>query len=193
MTGFSSLIEQVLQRHLEAIQGCVAKDGQTIAEIAERLADILARGGKVLSCGNGGSACDAMHFAGELVGRFVSDRTPLPAIALSADPGILTAIGNDYGFEEIFARQVRAHGKSGDMLIAISTSGKSPNVLKALKTARELDMHTVLLTGEKGTEITEAEYMIAVPSATTAHIQETHIFLLQLIIALVEKKLFDFG
>lgn len=186
----NKLIDQALQRHLEAIQACVANDHETIQKIADELADILGRGGKVLSCGNGGSACDAMHFAGELVGRFVNDRKALPAIALSADPGILTAIGNDYGFEEIFARQVRAHGRPGDMLIAISTSGKSPNVLKALKAADEIGMRSVLLTGEKGKDLSGPDYVIAVPSQITAHIQETHIFLLQLLIALTENKLF---
>jgi D-sedoheptulose 7-phosphate isomerase len=191
VSDLTSMIDQALARHKQAIEGCVAADRATLASIADAMADCLGAGGKVLSCGNGGSACDAMHFAGELVGRFVTDRRPLPAIALSADPGILTAIGNDYGFEEIFARQVRAHGRAGDMLVAISTSGQSPNILKALEAARTLQIKTVLLTGEKAVGFTGADWIIAVPSRITAHIQETHIFLLQLMIALVERRLFN--
>ena len=185
------IIAKALKNHIAAVQGCMEADASTITAIATELAEIFKRGGKVLSCGNGGSACDAMHFAGECVGRFVSDRTPLPALALSADPGILTAIGNDYGFEEIFARQVRAHGRPGDLLIAISTSGQSENVLKALDSARMLGLKTALLTGEKGKKCKNADYLIAVPSTITAHIQETHIMILQLIIAVVESNMFN--
>ncbi len=185
------LIDQSLANHTHAIQSCVARERETIAAIAEAMANCLRAGNHILSCGNGGSACDAMHFAGELVGRFVRDRAPLPAIALSADPGILSAIGNDYGFEQIFARQVHAHGRPGDMLVAISTSGRSANVLAAIDAARERSLISVLLTGEQGAGYAGADWVIAVPSAVTAHIQETHIFLLQLFIALVERSIFN--
>lgn len=183
-------IEAARLAHHAAVDGCLTRDAALIAEIAVLMAEVFKAGHKILACGNGGSACDAMHFAGECVGRFVSDRTPLPALALSADPGILTAIGNDYGFEEVFARQVRAHGKAGDVLVAISTSGTSPNVLAALEAARVLGMKTVLLTSEKAKNINDIDYILAVPSSITAHIQETHITLLQLFIALIENKLF---
>lgn len=182
-------IAQVRRDHLAAIDGTFERYGDVMAAIGTQLADCLARGNKVLACGNGGSACDAMHFAGELVGRFVNDRKALPAIALTADSGILTAIGNDYGFEEIFARQVRAHGQQGDMLIAISTSGQSQNVLNALEAAKELDMMSVLLTGEKGADVPNVDFCVPVTSSITAHIQETHITILQLIIAIMEDNL----
>lgn len=189
MQNPSELIQSVVTRHVDALQGCMDLHHDAIIAVADDLADIFKSGSKVLSCGNGGSACDAMHFAGECVGRFVNDRQAWPALALSADPGILTAIGNDYGFDHVFARQVEAHGKAGDMLIAISTSGASPNVLKALDTAKSQNLKTVLLTGEKGKNVSNADVVIWVPSPITAHIQEVHITLLQLIIALTENKL----
>ncbi len=190
MDELQSLVEHSLNNHKAAIEGCAAQSGDTIIAFAQALADAFERGNKVLAFGNGGSACDAMHFAGECVGRFVSDRRPLPALALTADPGILTAIGNDYGFENIFERQVRAHAKSGDLLIAISTSGKSENVLRALEAGNALGLQSLLLTGEKGAGVEIASHTIAVPSSITAHIQEVHIWILQLIIAIVENKLF---
>lgn len=184
------LVDQAHQAHLKALNGCVDQSADVLVAFAESLARALEDGHKVLAFGNGGSACDAMHFAGECVGRFVSDRRPLPAIALTADPGIITAIGNDYGFEQIFARPLRAHAKPGDHVIAISTSGQSPNVIAALREASQLGLTSLLLTGERGAECDLASYRIAVPSLITAHIQETHIFLLQLMIAIIENKLF---
>lgn len=185
------LVAQSLKGHMEAIEGCAQQYEQTIVAVSEAMAASLELGGKLLSCGNGGSACDAMHFAGECVGRFVNDRRALPAIALTADPGILTAVGNDYGFENIFSRQIEAHAKPGDILIAISTSGQSANVLRALEAANRLKVESVLLTGEKGKKVDLATWTIAVPSTITAHIQETHIWLLQLMIAIAENKLFN--
>lgn len=186
-----ALLDASLNSHIAAIEACAQQHSAAIIRAASALAKAFAAGNKVLVFGNGGSACDAMHFAGECVGRFVSDRRPLPALALTADSGIITAIGNDYGFDAIFSRQVRAHAQAGDMCIAISTSGQSPNVLEALKVAGELGLHRVLLTGGKGKDVTLAEEVIAVPSLITAHIQECHIWILQLMIAMVEKKLFD--
>lgn len=186
----SERIRLAVERHDQAVHGFFDRYAVSMTAYAEIMAERLAAGHKILACGNGGSACDAMHFAGELVGRFVNDRRPLPAIALSADPGILTAIGNDYGFEMIFSRQVRAHAKPNDLLIAISTSGQSPNILRALAEARDCGMQSLLLTGEKGQVCEQADEIWAVPSSITAHIQETHIMALQLLIALVEDKLF---
>lgn len=186
----SALVRQALAGHLRAVEGFFAQHEAAMIAYADRLAACFEQGGKVMIAGNGGSACDALHFAGECVGRFVNDRRPLPALALTADPGILTAIGNDYGFEEIFARQLRAHARPGDLFIAISTSGRSANVLRALDVAKELGIHALLLTGEKGKDCAQADEVWAVPSPVTAHIQETHITTLQLIIALTENKLF---
>ena len=183
-------IRKVLTDHTAAVEGALLQHEASLIAVAGRMADCLQQGKSILSCGNGGSACDAMHFAGELVGRFVSDRVPLPAMALSTDPGILTAIGNDYGFDQVFARQVHAHAAGAGMLVAISTSGASANVLRALDAAGERGLWRVLLTGQKGEGVTQAETVIAVPSLITAHIQEAHITILQLLIALVEDKLF---
>ena len=186
-----SRIDNSFAEHKKAVEGCLELHRDAIASVGEKLSECLKSDGTIYSCGNGGSACDAMHFAGELVGRFVNDRKALPAMAFTADPGILTAVGNDYGFDHIFARQVQAHGKAGDVLVAISTSGKSPNVLKALDEAKTRQMYRVLLTGEKGKDVANADTVLWVPSHITAHIQECHILLLQLIVALIEDKLFE--
>jgi phosphoheptose isomerase len=149
---------------------------QQIASASRIVVDALARGNKVLVCGNGGSAADAQHIAAELVGRFVVERAPLPGIALTVDTSALTAIANDYGFEQVFARQVRGLGVEGDVLIAITTSGKSPNVVAAVSAAREKKMKVIGLTGAKGTAFTDAcDACIVVPSTNTARIQEIHI------------------
>lgn len=182
------LIDAVTEAHQEAVRGFFAAQGDALDGLAERLAQAFAAGNTLLLCGNGGSACDAMHAAGECVGRFVKDRQALPAIALTADAGILTAVGNDYGFSEIFARQVAALGKKGDVLLGLSTSGQSENVLRALEVGRERGLYTVLLTGEKGAELEGvAELVLAVPSAVTARIQEVHHMALHMLIALVEQ------
>ncbi|MDP6539616.1 MAG: SIS domain-containing protein [Planctomycetota bacterium] len=154
----------------------------------------LEAGGKLLSCGNGGSMCDAMHFAEEWTGRFRSDRAPLPAISFS-DPSHLTCISNDFGFEEVFARQVEAHGKAGDLLVAISTSGRSPNILRALERARELGVTSVaLLGGDGGPARAMADHVIVVPRAQTSdRIQEIHIKVLHIVIEAVERRLFPRG
>ena len=178
------------QAHIKALEATCAEYGAAWEDVARAAAAALRDGHTLLFCGNGGSACDAMHIAGEFVGRFVGDRKALPAIALSADSGIITAVGNDYGFDQVFARQVEAYGKSGGMLLAMSTSGTSPNVVKALDAARAVGMKTVLLTGEKGrTAPTQADWQIIVPSTSTARVQEVHIFLLHMLAAGVEAEL----
>ena len=147
----------------------------------------LQSGGKLLFCGNGGSAADSAHIATEFTCRFQGDRRPYPAIGLSADGGLLTAIGNDYAFQEIFARQVRAYGKPGDVLIALTTSGKSRNVLSAIEAARRLGVKTIALLG-KGGGFTKgaADIEIIVPGTVTARIQEAQKFLLHAICEIVE-------
>ncbi|MBU0809427.1 MAG: D-sedoheptulose 7-phosphate isomerase [Gammaproteobacteria bacterium] len=148
-------------------------------------------GGKILLAGNGGSAADAQHIAGELVSRFAFDRPGLPAIALTTDTSILTAIGNDYGYENLFARQVQAHGQKGDVFIGYSTSGKSANVLLAFKEARARGLVCIGLTGNRGGQIRElCDHLLEVPSADTPKIQEGHLLLGHILCGLVESAIF---
>jgi len=156
------------------------------------IVDALRDGRKLLLFGNGGSAADAQHVAAEFVGRFLRERKPLPAIALTTDTSALTAIGNDYGFDDVFARQVRALGARGDVAIAISTSGKSPNVLRAVQTARDAGLKVVALTGGDGGALaTAADVTLRVSASTlSARIQETHILVGHVICELVDQRLF---
>ncbi len=152
---------------------------QPIAEAIELMFTALSNGNKILACGNGGSAADCQHFAAELVGRFERERLPLPALALTTDTSIMTAVGNDYSFNDIFTKQVQAFGQSGDVLLALSTSGNSANVLAAVDAALERDMRVVALTGKGGGAIgkrlTDADVHICVPHDRTARIQEVHL------------------
>ena len=152
---------------------------QPISQAIELMFNALSNGNKILSCGNGGSAGDSQHFAAELVGRFERERFPLPAIALTTDTSIITAVGNDYSFNEIFSKQVQAFGQAGDILLAISTSGNSGNVLAAVEAALEREMRVVALTGKDGGKIaqmlTDADVHINVPHSRTARIQEVHL------------------
>lgn len=154
---------------------------QPIVQAVDLMFAALSNGNRILACGNGGSAADCQHFAAELVGRFERERLPLPAMALSTDSSILTAVGNDYGFADIFAKQVQAFGQSGDVLLAISTSGNSANVLAAIESALERDMRVVALTGKSGGAIarllTDADVHICVPHDRTARIQEVHLLI----------------
>jgi D-sedoheptulose 7-phosphate isomerase len=180
-----------------ALLAAVANDAamcQAAEAAARRVAESLRQGGKLLLCGNGGSAADAQHWAGELVGRFMYDRPGLASIALTADGGILSAVGNDYGFEQVFARQVQALGRPGDVLFALSTSGRSPNVLAALRAAREGGLVTVGFTGQGGGLMAElCDLLLAVPSTRTPRIQEAHEALGHAICAAVEAALFPPG
>jgi len=190
MTKPSDILAQHVKAHTEALTATFDAYADAWAGVAKEAARALGEGHTLLFCGNGGSACDAMHIAGEFVGRFVGDRKALPAIALSADSGILSAVGNDYGFDRVFSRQVEAYGRPGGVLFALSTSGTSPNVVKALEAARDAGMRTVLLTGEKGrTAQVAADVKIVVPSTATARVQETHIVLLHTLATLVEQEL----
>jgi D-sedoheptulose 7-phosphate isomerase len=152
---------------------------QPISQAIELMFNALSNGNKVLACGNGGSAGDAQHFAAELVGRFERERFPLPGIALTTDTSIITAVGNDYSFNEIFSKQVQAFGQAGDILLAISTSGNSANVLAAVEAALEREMRVVAMTGKDGGQLgkmlTDADVHINVPHARTARIQEVHL------------------
>jgi D-sedoheptulose 7-phosphate isomerase len=162
--------------------------------IAGQIATSLKSGGKVMLAGNGGSAADAQHIAAELVGRLVADRAPLAALALTTDTSALTAIGNDMGFEQVFARQVRALGRRGDVLIGLSTSGRSPNVIEALKAARELGIATVGFTKDAPTAMMPlCDLVLAVPSNEVALIQQMHITAGHAICHLIEHELFGDG
>jgi D-sedoheptulose 7-phosphate isomerase len=158
-----------------------------VAEAAETMIVALKAGNKILFCGNGGSAADSQHLAAELMGRYLRDRNPLPALSLTVDTSALTAIGNDYGYAEIFARQLRGIGRRGDVLVGLSTSGNSENVLRAMVTAREMDIRTIAFTGQGGGKLaSSAELWVAVPSQKTNEIQEMHIAIGHLICGLVE-------
>jgi len=173
---------------LEALERELA---DRIASFAKLLADSLAGGRKLLVMGNGGSAADAQHFAAEIVGRFKLERRGLPAVALTTDTSILTAIGNDYGFDAIFRRQVEALADEGDVVVGISTSGNSRNVQEALLLARERGCRTVGLLGRTGGSIRDiVELDLTVPSADTPRIQEGHIAIIHIVCDLVEKRLF---
>ena len=152
---------------------------QPIGAAIELMFGALSNGNKIMACGNGGSAADCQHFAAELVGRFERERFPLPAMALTTDTSIMTAVGNDYSYKEIFSKQVQAFGQAGDILLAISTSGNSGNVIAAVEAALEREMRIVLLTGKDGGEIarvlTDADVNICVPHTRTARIQEVHL------------------
>lgn len=166
---------------------------QTIVAISRKAINVYRAKNKILIAGNGGSAADAQHIAGELVSRFYFDRPGLPAIALTTDTSILTAIGNDYGYEHLFARQVQANGVAGDMFIGISTSGNSPNILKALDVCKEMQVTSVGLCGASGKMTNRCDYCVKVPSNETPRIQESHILIGHIICAVIEEELFGTG
>jgi D-sedoheptulose 7-phosphate isomerase len=180
-------IEQIWDEHVN-----VAKALHALAPDVGRVVDMIAAsmtaGGALLVCGNGGSAADAQHIAAELTGRFFRDRKPLRALALHGNTSSLTAIGNDYGYDEVFAREVGAHGRPGDVLLAISTSGNSRNVLRAIETAREKGMSVVGLSGGSGGKMRElCDVCLCAPSSSTPRIQECHILMGHTICELLEQ------
>jgi D-sedoheptulose 7-phosphate isomerase len=168
---------------------------ESIAKGIWTMAKCLRAGGKVMACGNGGSAADAQHFAAELIGRFERERQELAAIALTTDTSILTAIGNDYSYDDIFSKQVRGLGKKGDILLGISTSGNSKNVLVAIEAAKKMDIKIIALTGNGGGKIAQLldqdDIHLCVPSTRTARIQETHLVVLHALCDGVDHILFD--
>ncbi|MBI5622796.1 MAG: SIS domain-containing protein [Elusimicrobia bacterium] len=161
-----------------------------LARAADLMIASLRKKGRIISFGNGGSACDALNFASELVGRYSRNRPPIDAVALTVNPANLTAIANDFGYEEVFRRQLEAHGRKGDVAVAISTSGDSPNVLKAVAAARRLGIATIGLTGKDGGRLKGlVDVPVRVPSSTVARIQEVHITVLQIWASLIEDAL----
>jgi D-sedoheptulose 7-phosphate isomerase len=180
----------LLEEH-NALFGRLHQIMSQVTGAADLILDTLRSGRKVLICGNGGSASDAQHFAAELVGRFERERNALPAIALTTDTSILTAVGNDYGYETVFSRQVEGLAISGDVLVGISTSGNSRNVILAVTTAKERGVKCIGLLGRDGGELASlVDIPVVVPHAVTARIQEAHIFIIHLWSSFVEQKLF---
>jgi len=170
----------------------IEENEEKLKRVVEIIYNALKNGNKILICGNGGSAADAQHFAAEIVGRFKLERKGFPAIALTTDTSILTAIGNDYGFDVIFERQVEALGKEGDVLVGISTSGNSENVIKAVNKAKEMGIHTIGLLGKGGGKLKDmVDLALVVPSNDTARIQECHLTIYHVICEEVEKKLVE--
>ena len=164
---------------------------ESVLNTGELLVSTLKAGNKVIMCGNGGSAADAQHFAAELVGRFEKERRGLPAMALTTDTSILTAIGNDYGYDTIFSRQIEALSKAGDVLIGISTSGNSRNVILAVESAKNIGVQTIGLLGRDGGKMASlVDMAVVIPHSVTARIQEAHIFIIHFWCALIEKELF---
>jgi D-sedoheptulose 7-phosphate isomerase len=191
MTSSSAVDYQGLAReHARVVVQFFEHYDAQMQALTTSVSAMFAEGGCLLFCGNGGSACDAMHIAGEFVGRFKRERRGLPALALSADSGVITAIANDYDFSRIFARQVEALGKKGDMLVALSTSGRSPNILAALEEARANGLTTVLFTGSKGADKAAlVDICFVIDSEDTARIQECTMVALHALAEGVERSL----
>lgn len=196
----NNIIERVKQNFTDSIQTKInAADSilNIIAEASEEIVQALLEGHKILTCGNGGSACDAQHFSSQMLNRFKQERPSLPAIALTADMPTLSAIANDYHFSDIFAKQIRALGQAGDLLLAISTSGNSTNVVNAIKAAHDKNMSVIALTGNDGGKILdhlfEKDIEIRVPAVDTARIQETHLLIIHCICDIIDFRLFGQG
>ena len=185
-------IKNAIQENIEIKKDIQQHLSNKILELSDKIFEILKQNGTIFLCGNGGSAADAQHVAAEFVGRFAQERKALPAEALTTNTSILTAIGNDYDFSEIFSRQIQAKVSSNDLVVGISTSGKSANVLKALQAAKTLGATTVVFTGENDSEIKKlADICFNVPSNNTPRIQEAHILVWHIICDLVENKILN--
>jgi len=196
----NDLVERIRINFTDSIQTKINSADSIIniiAEASEEIVQALLEGHKILSCGNGGSACEALHFSSEMLNRFKQERPALPAIALTADVATLTSIGNDYHFNDIFAKQIRALGQPGDLLLAISTSGNSPNIVNAIKAAHDKNMGVIALTGYDGGKIVEhlsgKDIEIRVPANETARIQETHLLIIHCICDIIDFRLFGHG
>lgn len=180
---------------IEVQQAAIKELPKAVAVAVLAMVDCLNSGGKIMACGNGGSAADAQHFAAELMGRFERERRELAAVALTTDTSILTAVGNDYSYDEVFSKQVRGLGKSGDILLAISTSGNSKNVIKAVEAAQAMGIKVIALSGNGGGSLNNAldanDLLLAAPSSRTARIQETHLVLLHALCDGIDHVLLD--
>lgn len=196
----NNTIERIKHHFSESIQTKInAADAilPVVATACEKIVQCLLDGHKILTCGNGGSACDALHFSSEMLNRFKHERPSLPAIALTADVATLTSIANDNSYSEVFSKQIRALGQPNDILLAISTSGNSPNILHAIKAAHDRDMNIIAMTGYDGGKIPgilkENDIEIRVPAHDTARIQETHLLIIHCMCDMVDYQLFGHG
>lgn len=182
-------MKSAFEEHLSVMHAVGKENSAQAAAAAARITDSLKKGGKLLICGNGGSAADSQHFAAELAGRYKKERKALAAVALTTDTSALTAIGNDYGFERVFSRQIEALGKKGDVLVALSTSGTSPNVLAAIETAKRQGMFAIGFTGASGVKMKSlCDICICIPSSNTPRIQEAHITLMHTICEIIDNE-----
>lgn len=190
---FEARARQHFEDSIATKQAAIAALTEDSVRAAQLMAQTLMSNGKILSCGNGGSAADSQHFSSELLNRFERDRPALAAVALTTDSSTLTSIANDYSYEEVFSKQVRALGQSGDILLAISTSGNSANVLRAIEAAHEKGMRIVALTGRDGGQMAEAfredDIELRVPAERTARIQEVHLLLIHILCDLIDAQL----
>ncbi len=187
-------IQEIFAASIAAKQRFLEENTDTLIVVVELIARTFTSGGKLMLFGNGGSAADAQHIAAEFVNRCLMERPPLPAVALTTDTSVLSSVSNDYSFAEVFAKQVRALGRTGDVALAISTSGNSLNVLKALEECREVGIRTVGLTGGGGGElVSRVDYLLRVPATSTPRIQEAHIFIGHILCELVDELLFKPG
>lgn len=184
------IIADCLKNSVAAKQDFVAAQEDDLIRLVQWIVETFARGGKLMIMGNGGSAADAQHLAAEFVNRFLVDRAPLPALALTTDSSVLTSVGNDFSFDDIFVKQVQALGKKEDLLLGISTSGNSPNILAATRTAAKMGIRTAALTGGSGGKLMAlADLTLNVPSSMTPHIQETHLWIEHMLCWLVDEEL----
>lgn len=189
-----NIIDEILQESISVKEKFIIDYKDNLISLAEKIVSSFTSDRKLLICGNGGSAADAQHIAAEFVNRFEMERPPLPAIALTTDTSIITSIGNDYSFNDIFTKQIKAIGLEGDILLAISTSGNSPNILSAVETAREMDIYVAGLTGGGGGKLKDiCDMCMTAGSDSTARIQETHILAGHIICKLVDEMLFGGG
>jgi D-sedoheptulose 7-phosphate isomerase len=192
MSGVTRQLDKIAaiwEEHLEVAKALPGL-ATAVSAAVDIIFDSLATGGQLFTAGNGGSAADAQHIAAELTGRFLRDRRPLRAMALHANTSALTAIGNDYGYDQVFARELSAHARPGDVLLAISTSGNSPNILRAIQAARQNKVKVIGLTGDSGGEMrTACDLCLCVPSQSTPRIQEMHIMIYHAICELLEERL----
>jgi D-sedoheptulose 7-phosphate isomerase len=196
----NNLIDRIRQNFTDSIHTKINTADSIlniVAEASEEIVQGLLEGKKILACGNGGSACDALHFSSEMLNRFKQERPSLPAIALTADTATLTSIANDYHYSEVFAKQIRALGQDGDILLAITTSGNSNNIISAIKAAHDKGMNVIALTGCDGGKLVdylrEKDIEIRVPANETARIQETHLLIIHCICDIIDYRLFGHG
>lgn len=190
--GNFAIIKQRITDSVAVKQGLLKNEDfiESVSQLADAIKDCISSGGKLVICGNGGSASDALHFAGEIVGRFMKERKAWPAVVLNADVATLTAIANDYGYNNVFARQAEAHVKPMDIFIGISTSGNSENVYKAVLRSKEIGARTACLAGRDGGKIAAAvDYPVVVPCNVTARVQECHINIIHILCEIAEEKL----